>query len=164
VTYPDNDFAQRLAALAAMLAATSRSAASRSTRPAASTRNSNQASSLGDDIQTVCDALLAFQRDLEARGIAGRVLTQVWSEFGGAPSRMTPAPITARPARPSSSARTPRASRSASSRGSATLDDGDNLFATADFRAVYCSLLEQWFGVDAAPIIPGRRASRGRRW
>ena len=32
---------------------------------------------------------------------------------------------------------------------------GDNLRATADFRGVYCSLLEQWFGVDAAPIIPG---------
>lgn len=45
--------------------------------------------------------------------------------------------------------------------GLATLDDSDNLVATADFRAVYCSLLEQWFGVDAAPIIPGA-ASFGR--
>ena len=35
--------------------------------------HSNQASSLGDDIQTVCDALLAFQRDLEALGLADRV-------------------------------------------------------------------------------------------
>ena len=28
------------------------------------------------------DSLLAFQRDLEARGLADRVLTLVWSEFG----------------------------------------------------------------------------------
>ena len=27
-------------------------------------------------------SLLAFQRDLEARGLADRVLTLVWSEFG----------------------------------------------------------------------------------
>lgn len=26
---------------------------------------------------------------------------------------------------------------------------------TSDFRAMYCSLLEQWLGQDAAPIIPG---------
>jgi uncharacterized protein (DUF1501 family) len=29
--------------------------------------------------------------------------------------------------------------------------------ATADFRAVYASLLEQWFGVNAEPIIPDAR-------
>ena len=39
--------------------------------------------------------------------------------------------------------------------GLATLDDDDNLHATSDFRAVYCSLLEQWLGDDAAPVIPG---------
>ena len=39
--------------------------------------------------------------------------------------------------------------------GLTTLDEDDNLRSTADFRAVYCSLLEQWFGVDAAAVIPG---------
>ena len=39
--------------------------------------------------------------------------------------------------------------------GLATLDEDDNLRSTADFRSVYCSLLEQWFGVDAAAVIPG---------
>jgi uncharacterized protein (DUF1501 family) len=39
--------------------------------------------------------------------------------------------------------------------GLATLDEDDNLRHTTDFRAVYCSLLEQWLGVDAAGIIPG---------
>ena len=39
--------------------------------------------------------------------------------------------------------------------GLATLDEDDNLRHTTDFRAVYCSLLEQWLDVDAAGIIPG---------
>ena len=49
--------------------------------------------------------------------------------------------------------------------GLATLDEDDNLRHTTDFRAVYCSLLEQWLGVDAAGIIPERLdASRAPRW
>jgi uncharacterized protein (DUF1501 family) len=39
--------------------------------------------------------------------------------------------------------------------GLATLDEDDNVRVTSDFRAMYCSLLEQWFGFDAAQIIPG---------
>ena len=35
------------------------------------------------------------------------------------------------------------------------LDDDGNLRATADFRGLYSSLLEQWFGADAAQVIPG---------
>jgi hypothetical protein len=30
--------------------------------------------------------------------------------------------------------------------------------ATADYRGVYSSLLEQWLGVDADRVIPGARA------
>jgi uncharacterized protein (DUF1501 family) len=39
--------------------------------------------------------------------------------------------------------------------GIASLDVEGNLLHTSDFRALYCSLLEQWLGVDAGPIIPG---------
>jgi uncharacterized protein (DUF1501 family) len=35
------------------------------------------------------------------------------------------------------------------------LDDQGNLRATSDFRGLYCALLEQWFGADAAAVIPG---------
>jgi uncharacterized protein (DUF1501 family) len=35
------------------------------------------------------------------------------------------------------------------------LDADDNLRYTLDFRSVYCSIVEQWFGQDAAAIIPG---------
>jgi len=39
--------------------------------------------------------------------------------------------------------------------GLGTLDEDDNLLHTSDFRALYCSLLEQWLGFDAARVIPG---------
>jgi uncharacterized protein (DUF1501 family) len=35
------------------------------------------------------------------------------------------------------------------------LDALGNVRATADFRGLYCSLLEQWLGHEAAPVIPG---------
>ncbi len=34
------------------------------------------------------------------------------------------------------------------------LDSDGNLRATADFRGLYCSLLEQWFQTEADGIIP----------
>jgi uncharacterized protein (DUF1501 family) len=34
------------------------------------------------------------------------------------------------------------------------LDSNGNVTATSDFRGVYSALLEQWFGVDAATVIP----------
>jgi uncharacterized protein (DUF1501 family) len=34
------------------------------------------------------------------------------------------------------------------------LDEKGNLLATSDFRSVYSALLEQWFGADAAAVIP----------
>ena len=39
--------------------------------------------------------------------------------------------------------------------GLATLDTNENLRVTSDFRAMYCSLLEEWLGFDSAAIIPG---------
>ena len=35
------------------------------------------------------------------------------------------------------------------------LNAGGNVRATSDFRGLYCSLLEQWLGQEAGPIIPG---------
>ena len=34
------------------------------------------------------------------------------------------------------------------------LDEDGNLRATSDFRGVYCGLLEQWLGTDAAAVVP----------
>ena len=38
------------------------------------------------------------------------------------------------------------------------LDAQGNLKPTADFRGVYAALIEQWFGHDAASVIPNAAA------
>ena len=50
--------------------------------PGAWDTHANQADALPKNLKLTFDSLLAFQRDLEARGLADRVLTLVWSEFG----------------------------------------------------------------------------------
>lgn len=119
--------------------------------------HASQASALTPALTTTAASLYAFQRDLEARGVADRVLTLVWSEFG-------------RRAKENGSGGTDHGaagtafligSRAAGRQvgefpGFASgLDQDGNLTATSDFRAVYASLLEQWLGFDAARIIPG---------
>jgi uncharacterized protein (DUF1501 family) len=156
VTYPDADFGRRLAALAAMIAGglPMRVVA---VETGGYDTHSNQAQTLAPDLAEVSGSLLAFQRDLEARGLAERVLVHVWSEFG----------------------RRPQENGSGTDHGAAgvgfvigsrasgqmvgsfpglldsQLDRADNLRATSDFRGAYRALLEQWLDVDAAEILPG---------
>jgi uncharacterized protein (DUF1501 family) len=157
--YPksDDSFPKQLQGLAAMVAAglPLRCVALEATGEYDT--HASQASALAPALTTTAASLYAFQRDLEARGVADRVLTLVWSEFG-------------RRAKENGSGGTDHGaagtgfligSRAAGSQvgefpGLATgLDENGNLKATSDFRGVYASLLEQWLGFDAARIIPG---------
>ena len=52
------------------------------TAPGEYDTHSDQAARPRLGLQLTPDSLLAFQRDLEARGLADRVLVHVWSEFG----------------------------------------------------------------------------------
>ena len=52
------------------------------TRRASSTRMRRRRRRSRRGLQLTSDSLLAFQRDLEARGVADRVMMYVWSEFG----------------------------------------------------------------------------------
>ena len=47
----------------------------------------NQAPTFEPGLSEVAQTLYAFQRDLEARGLDGRVLTLIWSEFGRRPQQ-----------------------------------------------------------------------------
>ena len=156
VEYPDEDFAENLAGLAAMLAA------GLPIRCAALDANSdydthdNQAESFAEDLSVAARSLLAFQRDLEARGLAGRVVTLVWSEFGRRPkengSRGTDhgagglAMVIGSRVNGQMVGEFP---------GLGQLDEDGNMLHTQDFRGVYSALLEQWFNVDAAAVVPG---------
>jgi uncharacterized protein (DUF1501 family) len=119
--------------------------------------HSDQAPALASGLQLTADSLLAFQRDLEARGLADRVLVHVWSEFG-------------RRAEENGSGGTDHGAAGVGFLvgtrvkgtmigefpGLATgLDDDGNVKATSDFRGIYAGLLEQWLGTDAAAVLPG---------
>ena len=117
------------------------------------------------DLGLVSASLLSFQRDLEARGIADRVLVHVWSEFGrrGAEnasggtdhggggigfligSKLSGKQIGSHPGVTSG------------------LDSQGNLKPSADFRAVYSAILEQWLDADANDVIPNVAAFKRPR-
>ena len=154
---------KRLAALAAMLAA-GLPMLRRFAHARRGLRHPRQPGGrLAKGLKMTADSLLAFQRDLEARGLADRVLVHVWSEFG-------------RRGEENGSAGTDHGAAGAGflmgtrARGQMIgefpglggLDGDGNLAATADFRGVYCALLEQWFGVDANAMMPGVSAFLAR--
>jgi uncharacterized protein (DUF1501 family) len=156
VAYPDTYFAHKLAGLAAfiavglpMRAVTIRAAGGYDT-------HSDQAGDLERNLRETCEGLLAFQRDLEARGLADRVMTEMWSEFGRRPEENGSAGtdhgaagcafVIGSKAKGEMVGEFP---------GLANLDANENVRVTSDFRAMYCALLEQWLGQDAGPIIPG---------
>src|SRR5262245_52067634 len=81
VTYPDSEFSRRLAALAAMLAGGLPLKVVAMEAHGGYDTHSDQLANMPGDVQVTSDSLLAFQRDLEARGLADRVVVHVWSEF-----------------------------------------------------------------------------------
>jgi uncharacterized protein (DUF1501 family) len=157
--YPtaSDSFPARMAAVAQMLGAgLPITCASVSTQSVFDTHES-QVAPFEAGLAEAALTLYAFQRDLEGRGLDGRVLTLVWSEFGR------------RPQQNASSGTDHGAAGCAfvmGTRAAGTmigewpglasgLDPLGNLAETADFRGLYCALLEQWLGHEAAPIIPG---------
>ena len=160
VAYPkgDDEFPRRLAGLAAMLGAGLPVRVVALSAPGMYDTHDDQPQELADGLKLTADSLLAFQRDLEARGLADRVVVHVWSEFG-------------RRAKENGSNGTDHGAAGAGfligSRvngtmvgefpGLAKLDEQGNLRATSDFRGLYSALLEQWLGADAEAIIPNAR-------
>jgi uncharacterized protein (DUF1501 family) len=157
VEYPksDDDFPKRLSALAGLLAAGLPIRAVAVSAAGEYDTHDAQPDDLDKGLRLTADSLLAFQRDLEARGLADRVVVQVWSEFG-------------RRAEENGSLGTDHGAAGVGfligSRvkggmvgefpGLDKLDKDGNLRATSDFRGVHSALLEQWLGTDAAAVIP----------
>jgi uncharacterized protein (DUF1501 family) len=155
VTYPSGDaFPRRLAGLAAMLAAGLPLRAVALEAPGGYDTHSNQLTDLPGNLQLTSDSLLAFQRDLEARGLADRVLTHVWSEFGRRPEENGSGTDHGAAGSSLLIGTKAKGTMVGGFPGLTTLDEDDNLRNTSDFRGLYCALLEDWLGVDAAPVIP----------
>ena len=154
VTYPTGEFAERLAALAAMLHTGMPIKCVSMNAVGSYDTHSGEVGTLSTNLEQTVTALVAFQQDLEARKLDQRVLIQLWSEFG----------------------RRPRENGSGTDHGAGgvsfligtraagkmvgefpgltTLDENENTLRTSDFRAMYCSLLEQWFQTEAGLVIP----------
>jgi uncharacterized protein (DUF1501 family) len=165
VAYPsgNDSFPMRLQGLAAMVSAglPLRCVALEAT--GSYDTHADQAAELAPALTTAAASLYAFQRDLEARGVADRVLTLVWSEPG-------------RRAKENGSGGTDHGAAGCAfligTRAVGTqigefpglssgLDAEGNLKPTSDFRGVYAALLEQWLQFDASRVIPN--ASRFAR-
>jgi uncharacterized protein (DUF1501 family) len=156
VPYPTTggEFPERLAALAEMLGAGMPIKCASLTAVGSYDTHSDEPGTLTTNLGETVESVVAFQRDLEQRGLADRVVIQLWSEFG----------------------RHPQENGSGTDHGAAglafligtqvagqmigefpglsKLDENENLVNTSDFRAMYCSLLEQWFETEAGLAIP----------
>jgi uncharacterized protein (DUF1501 family) len=158
VPYPKSkdDFPVRLQGLAALIGANLPLRCIALAAPGEYDTHANQAKDLADGLKLTADSLVAFQRDLEARGLADRVLTLVWSEFGRRAEENGNAGTDHGAAGSGFVIGTRSTGKLIGEFPGLTALDGDgNLKPTVDYRAVYSSLLEQWLGTDAAGIIPG---------
>ena len=145
---------ERLAALAQMLAMGLPLRCVAITAPGDYDTHANQVEVLGEPLKLTCDALAAFQRDLEARGLADRVLVHVWSEFGRRAAENAEGTDHGAAGLGTADRHARRGPDDRGVPGLDMLDEHGNLRATSDFRGVYAGLLEQWLGTDAAGIIP----------
>jgi uncharacterized protein (DUF1501 family) len=156
VDYPNTRFAGKLAGLAEMIGRGMPLSAVTVSAPGGYDTHSAQEDSFGGNLGQTCDAIAAFQQDLEFRGEDDRVLMEVWSEFGRRPDENGSAGtdhgaaglafVIGSQAKGEMVGEFP---------GLTTLDDDDNLVWTSDFRAMYCSLFEQWLEEDPDGLIPG---------
>ena len=160
VTYPtsNDSFPTQLQGVAAMIAAGLPLHCVALEATGSYDTHADQTSELVPALTTAAASLFSFQRDLEARGIADRVLTLVWSEFG-------------RRAQENGSGGTDHGAagcgfligtHAAGQQvgefpGLNALDANGNLKPTSDFRAVYSSLLEQWLQTEAERVIPNAK-------
>jgi uncharacterized protein (DUF1501 family) len=155
VAYPSEDgFARRLAVLAEILDLGLPMKVVALDANGGYDTHDDQNGSLPGDLALFSQSLAAFQADLEARGLADRVLINVWSEFGRRPEENGSGTDHGAAGLSMVIGTQARGQMVGEFPGLATLDEDDNLRHTTDFRAVYCSLLEQWLDVDAAGIIP----------
>jgi uncharacterized protein (DUF1501 family) len=119
----------------------------------------SQVSRQADNLSGLSTSLAAFQADLESRGLADRVLTLVWSEFGrrvednnsggggtdhGAGGL---AMVIGTHAKGGIASEFPGISDS-------DLDEWGNLKVPTDYRQIYTNLLGSWMDTDPADIIP----------
>jgi uncharacterized protein (DUF1501 family) len=104
----------------------------------------------------VDQAVSAFMQDLDAHGVADRVVLMTWSEFGRRVKEngskgtdhgsAAPVLVIGKPVKGGMYGAAP----------SLTDLDNGNLKHTTDFRSVYQAMIADWMGGDAASVLGGR--------
>ncbi|HEX7610491.1 MAG TPA: DUF1501 domain-containing protein, partial [Solirubrobacteraceae bacterium] len=144
VAYPTagGEFPLRLAALAAMLddEALPIKCVSLSAVGSYDT-HSDEAETLSTNLGQTIESVIAFQRDLEARKLDGRVVIQLWSEFGRRPQENGSGTDHGAAGVAFVIGSRVKGEMVGEFPGLAKLDPNDNLVNTSDFRAMYAALL-----------------------
>src|SRR3954470_20434822 len=154
--YPANtELSDQLSGLAAMLGAGLPIQVATMSAVGGYDTHENEANTLSDNLLRTSNAVLAFQRDLEARGLDDRVLVQMWSEFGRRPEENGGGTDHGAGGLAFVVGKHAGGTMVGGFPGLGTLDPQENLLHTSDFRTMYCTLLHDWLGVDPGPIIPG---------
>lgn len=152
--YPDDGFGAALRNLAALIAANAAPRIAVVTLDGFDT-HANQAHSHTNRLRLLSAGLTAFQRDLEARDLDRRVLTLACSEFGRSPAENenrgtghgTAAPVFL--LGPALQGGLVGESPALPARTAGQLATG------TDFRKIYATVLEDWLGSTAEPLLGG---------
>lgn len=155
VTYPSTSLAQGLQLIAQIIAGNLGTQIFYISTGGYDTHNS-QANTHANLLTTLSDAVYAFQRDMEAKGLADRIVILTISEFGR------------RVAENGSRGTDHGTSTIQFALGTqvqgglygaypslSKLDGNGNLIFTTDFRSSYATVLESWLGADPAAILGG---------
>ncbi|HQR39923.1 MAG TPA: DUF1501 domain-containing protein [Blastocatellia bacterium] len=118
--------------------------------------HANQPDDHADLWQNVSDCLSAFQTDIEAQGVADRVVVLVFSEFGRRVEENGSLGTDHGTAAPMFMMGTGIAGGLYGEYPSLTsLDSNGDLIYTVDFREVYADAVETWLGVPSNEILEG---------
>jgi uncharacterized protein (DUF1501 family) len=154
VTYPPGEFAERLASLAAMLHTGMPIKCVSLNGVGSYDTHASEMDTLSTNLEQTIPALVAFQRDLESRGLDQRVLIQLWSEFGRRPKENGSGTDHGAGGLAFLIGTRAAGKMVGEFPGLTKLDENENVIRTSDYRGMYCSLLEQWFQTEAGLVIP----------
>jgi len=155
ITYPESGLAQKLKTVAQLIDSGLKTRIYYVTLDGFDT-HSRQAAAHEALLRELSGALDAFVRDMDEHGHGDRVLTMSFSEFGRRLQENASEGTDHGAAAPAFLAGNRVKSGLIGKHPSLhDLQDGDVKFHT-DFRQLYATVLDQWLGVDSAPILGGK--------
>jgi uncharacterized protein (DUF1501 family) len=153
VDYPQSSLARRLKLVAQMIAGKLPTRVYYASLGGFDT-HANQKQHHANLLAEFSEAVAAFQQDLKEQGNDGRVVIMTFSEFGrraaenasGGTDHGAAAPmfVIGAPVKGGLYSKYPSLG---------DLDPGGDIKMTADFRSVYATILENWLGAKAQPIL-----------